>query len=85
MSFNKWKTKTMHALMLLAQKYQDQPKKRATIDYLINKLRYLRSRDLPTFLFSLHYAINDVPELREIIPTTEEIEKMLEEDERDDN
>ena len=78
-TFSRWKALAMHRLITLAQKYRDDRKKATTLNALITKLHYLRSRDLATFLSLIHHASVDVPEVLELIPSVQELKKMLEE------
>jgi len=81
MTFNQWKTLTMHKLISLAKKYRDDRKKSTTLNALIVKLHHLRSRDLATFLSLLYHASIDVPEVLDLIPSQRQIEKFFEEGE----
>jgi len=78
MSFNKWKTVAMRKLIELSEIYKNDPKRHDTIEVLINKLRYLRSRDLNSFLYLLHNVAKDIPEVKDILPRQDEVEKMME-------
>lgn len=72
MTFNMWKTKTMRQLLQLYKKYQD-----PEIDMLIEKLSYLKKRDLITFMKQLHSISRKFPELLELLPSQEELESWL--------
>jgi 5'-3' exonuclease len=65
----------------LEQKYPD---KRERVEYvcdiLANKLSNLRTHTLADYLFTLHLAIKEFSELKELIPTTEEVEEILDEE-----
>jgi uncharacterized membrane protein len=82
MKFNEWKTLAMHRLVTIYDKYRDNVKAAADIDFLILKLKELRARDLGNFLAYVHMVkkAHNIPELRDIIPGAEEIKQMLEED-----
>ena len=77
MRFNEWKTLTAYKLVKLSEKYKDDKKKQQTIDVLITRLHYLRSRDLGSFLILLYHGVQDIPELKEILPDEESLKEMM--------
>jgi hypothetical protein len=79
--FNAWKAKTMSRLVTIAQKYREDSRKAVVLEALINKLHYLRSKDLASFLHMLYHASKDAPELQELIPSEGEISKFISEGE----
>jgi hypothetical protein len=72
----------MHKLINIYDKYRDNVKATGDLDFLILKLKELRARDLGNFLAYVHMVkkAHGILELREIIPSAEEIKQMLEED-----
>jgi predicted transcriptional regulator len=79
--FNAWKAKTMSKLIATAQKYQDNHRKTVVLEALINKLHYLRSKDLASFLHMLYHSSKEVEELAELVPSESEISKFISEGE----
>jgi hypothetical protein len=71
----------MSKLIAIAKKYQDDHRKTVVLEALINKLHYLRSKDLASFLHMLYYASKDIDELRELIPSEGEVAEFLSEGE----
>ena len=82
MKFNEWKTLAMHRLVTIYDKYRDNAKAAADIDFLILKLKELRARDLGNFLAYVHLVkkAHNIPELRDIIPAASDLAEMLKED-----
>jgi hypothetical protein len=80
--FNEWKTLAMHRLVTIYDKYQNNPKVANDLDFLILKLKELRARDLGNFLAYVHLVkkAHGIPELRDIIPTQQDLTEMLKED-----
>ena len=78
-NFNEWKAYATATLIHLKQKYADNQKVVSDLNYLLTKLRYLRSRDLSNFLLWCHTIIrdDDVKELLDIIPTQKEILPLI--------
>ena len=79
-SFSAWKAQAVVKLLALEQKYKDNPKARSAIDHLVDRLERLRLDSLASFFADLHRASNEVPELLEILPSEEEVEKWFEEE-----
>jgi len=80
--FNEWKTLAMHRLVNIYDKYQNNPKVANDLDFLILKLKELRARDLGNFLAYVHLVkkTHNISELRDIIPTQQDLMEMLKED-----
>jgi hypothetical protein len=76
--FSAWKTRTMLRLINLQAKYKDDHRKAVVIEALINKLHYLRSKDLASFLHMLYHASKEIEELGELIPSEGEVLKFKE-------
>ena len=78
-NFSEWKAYATTTLIHLKQKYADNQKVVADLNYLLTKLHYIRSRDLSNFLLWVHTVLRDdgVSELLDIIPTKEEIIPLL--------
>jgi len=77
MSFSEWKTKTMVRLINLTKQYSSNAKAVNDLNTIIVKLKYVKVRDLSTILMYFHLASANVPELLELIPTTEEVEEWF--------
>ena len=82
MRLAKFRAKHMAKLQELKQRLLSQyPDKKERIEYicdlLMAKLQNLRSHTLADYLFTLHLATKEFPELKELIPPTKEIEEML--------
>jgi hypothetical protein len=80
--FNEWKTLAMHRLVTIYDKYRDNAKAASDLDFLILKLKELRARDLGNFLAYVHMVkkAHNISELRDIIPTQQDLMEMLGED-----
>jgi len=76
-TFSIWKAWAAMRLTALAAKYKDDPKALETLNMLISKLKTLRSRDLAVFIVQLHYAAATVPEIRDLLPSEEEVFSWL--------
>jgi predicted transcriptional regulator len=79
--FSAWKTKTMLRLINLQARYKDNHRKAVVLEALINKLHYLRSKDLASFLHMLYHSSKEIQELAELVPSEAEISKFIEEGE----
>ena len=75
--FNEWKTITIARLLELKKNYMENAKAIQTLDAIIYKVHYAKLRDLARVLFLLHAGSSDVPELLDLLPTTEEVEEWL--------
>jgi hypothetical protein len=71
----------MSKLIAIAKKYQDNHRKTVVLEALINKLHYLRSKDLASFLHMLYNSSKEMSELQELIPSEGEITRFLSEEE----
>jgi hypothetical protein len=83
MKFGEWKTLAMHKLLLLYDKYKNDPNIAKDLDVLITKLQNLRARDLSSFLAYVHIVRRSkgLDELVSIIPSESELKSILEEGE----
>jgi len=83
MRFSEWKAKSMVFLISLTEKYKDNHKALSDLNFLITKLQNLRSRDIASFLYYCYLVIHDtrINEVREIIPSRNEIVEILKEEE----
>jgi sulfite reductase alpha subunit-like flavoprotein len=73
-----WKAKAIAKLTELAEKYRDNAKAKQAIDSLIAQISTARSIDLARIMSMAYYASQEIPELREIIPSTSEVEEIFE-------
>lgn len=84
MKFSEWKTLTMRKLLELRKKYEQLGDERAANDigFLMDKLNYLRSRDLASFMFYVHMLIRDrkIVELYDLLPSIDEIKNFFTEE-----
>jgi len=76
-SFNEWKTVTISKLIELKRKYANEPKKRDLLSMVLMKVHYAKKRDLGTLLYYMDLASQEIPEMTELIPSSEEISKWL--------
>jgi hypothetical protein len=74
-----WKARAVAKLIQLADKYKDDQKVRQVIDSLIAQIQVARSIDLARIMSLAYYASQEIPELRSIIPSEDEIEAIFEE------
>ncbi|MEM2351682.1 MAG: hypothetical protein QXT26_04665 [Thermoproteota archaeon] len=72
-TFSEWKTLTIQRLIQLYDSTEN-PKTKNDIIAIIDRLHYARLRDLSTVLSYIFSASKNVPDLRKIIPSEEEIE-----------
>ena len=75
MSFSAWKTRAVIRLLQLKRKYSGT--EAAEIDWLIARAKRLRRRDLHSFIAQLSKLSDRVPEVLEIVPTEEDVERWL--------
>lgn len=84
MKFSEWKATTMRKLLELRKKYEELGNAKAVSDlsFLIDKLNYLRSRDLSSFMFYMHIVIRDtkITELYELLPSIDDIKDFFSEE-----
>jgi len=78
----KYLTKLLNLRKQLIEKY---PEKKERIEYIISilvaKLEHLRTFTLSDYLSSIYHATREFKELEELIPSEDEIKKLLERDE----
>jgi hypothetical protein len=74
--FSAWKTRAVIRLLQLKKKYSG-AELAAEIDQLIARLKRLRARDLRSFLAQLSALSERVPEVLEIAPSEEDVERWL--------
>jgi molybdopterin converting factor small subunit len=87
MKLAKFRAKYMARLQELRQRLLSKyPEKRERIEYIVdvimNKLENLRTHTLADYVFTLYLASKEFPEFSELTPTTNEIEEILEEDDK---
>ena len=75
--FSAWKTRAVIRLLQLKRKYSGA--EAAEIDELIARLARLRRRDLRSLLARLSALSERVPEVLEIAPSEEDVERWLRE------
>lgn len=76
MSFSAWKTRAVVKLMQMKKKYAG-TELGGEIDQLIARLKRLRARDLHSFLAAVSALSERAPEVLEIVPREEEVERWL--------
>lgn len=76
MSFSAWKTRAVIRLLQLKRKYSG-TELAAEIDWLIARAKRLRRRDLHSFIAQLSKLSDRVPEVLEIVPAEEDVERWL--------
>lgn len=74
--FSAWKTRAVVKLMQIKKKYAG-TELGGEIDKLIARLKRLRARDLHSFLAAVSALSERAPEVLEIAPTEEEVERWL--------
>ena len=78
MSLYKFKTIQISKLVALKQLYSDNQRMQEIIDlYLIPKLQHLRTMDLSDYIFTLYLASREFRVFEELIPSEEEVEKLV--------
>jgi len=76
MSFSEWKTRTLIELLKIYEEIENE-EIRHEIDSLINKLTYLKSRDLSTWLHLLHGVAKYYEDVRKQLLLLVPDEKLL--------
>jgi phage regulator Rha-like protein len=75
----RYMAKLLNMKKQLLEKYPERAERvNYIVDLLASKLEHLRTFTLADYLFTLHLAIKEIPELEELIPTEEEVEKLVE-------
>lgn len=76
-SLVEWKAKVMIRLLELSERYKDNPEAIKAIERIMDKLHYLKTRDIASALLLIHYAAKIVPELLEILPDEETVKEWF--------
>jgi len=76
-SFREWKAVTISRLLELERKYSGNARALETIDEIITRLEYAKARDLAGVLSLFHHGSKVVPELLDLVPLAEEVERWL--------
>lgn len=76
-SFRAWKAITMARLLELKKQYRGNDRAEQVIDSVIVKLKNLKARDLISLLDQLHTGSSYVPELLDIVPSPEQVERWV--------
>jgi hypothetical protein len=78
----KYLAKLLNLKKQLLEKY---PEKRERVEYIVDllasKLENLRTFTLTDYLFTLHLAAKEIPEIEQLIPPSEEVEELIEREE----
>jgi hypothetical protein len=75
----KYLAKLLNLKKQLLEKYPDRRERvEHVVDVLVAKLEHLRTFTLSDYLFTLHLATKEFPELEQLIPPEEEVRKLLE-------
>jgi hypothetical protein len=78
----KYLTKLLNLRKQLLERY---PERAQRVEYIVNmlvaKLEHLRTFTLTDYIATLYHATKEFKELEELIPSEEEIKKLLERDE----
>ena len=75
----KYMAKLLHLKKQLVEKYPERAQRVEYItDILVAKLENLRIFTLTDYLATLHHATKEFKELEELIPSSQEIEELLE-------
>jgi len=82
MKLAKFRAKYMAKLQELKQRLLvSHPERKERIEYicdlLMSKLQNLRTHTVADYIFTIHLATKEFPELKELIPPTKEIEEIL--------
>lgn len=77
MRFTEWKTKTIIKIIDLQKNYADNQKAINDLNAVLMKLKYAKVRDLSTVFLYMHLASQNVKELLNLIPATEEVEEWF--------
>jgi len=72
-SFSEWKAQAALRLMAIKASCKGDQRIQQAVDTLLTKLRYLRIRDLASFLVLLHHAAVLTEEFLSVLPTEEEV------------
>jgi hypothetical protein len=86
MELREFKTKYLALLFKIGRELLSKyPERRERIEYIVdtivNKLYHLRTFTLPDYLHTLYIAVKEFREFEELIPESEEIEKLLDDQE----
>jgi hypothetical protein len=74
----KYLAKLLNLKKQLVEKYPERAERINYItDLLASKLENLRTFTLPDYLFTLHLATKEFPELEQLIPSEQEIDELL--------
>jgi hypothetical protein len=73
-----WKARALTKLVELTEKYKDNENLRTKLEQLMKRISDAKTRDLPTIIVNMYFTAKDVPELKEIIPTEDELKGILE-------
>jgi DNA polymerase III sliding clamp (beta) subunit (PCNA family) len=82
-TLREFKAKYLAKLLNMKKQLLDRyPEKRERVEYIIDllasKLENLRTFTLTDYLFTLHLATKEFPELEQLIPTEEEVQELIE-------
>jgi hypothetical protein len=77
----KYLAKLLNLKRQLLEKYPERAQRvEYVVDVLASKLSTLHVYSLADYLFTVHLATKEFPELEELIPNSREIEELLEEE-----
>jgi hypothetical protein len=75
----KYMAKLLNLKKQLLEKYPERAERiNYIVDLLASKLENLRVFTLTDYLFTLHLATKEIPELEQLIPPSEEVEELIE-------
>jgi len=75
----KYLTKLLNLKKQLVEKYPERAERiNYIVDLLASKLENLRTFTLPDYLFTLHLAAKEIPEIEQLVPTEEEVQELIE-------
>jgi hypothetical protein len=78
----KYLAKLLNLKKQLVEKYPERAERINYItDLLASKLENLRTFTLPDYLFTLHLAAKEIPEIEQLIPSEREVEELIEREE----
>lgn len=79
-SLEKFKAVQITRLIALKQQLADNARIQEIVDlYLVPKLQHLRAMDLAGYIFTIYLASREYAVFEELIPTEEEVEKLIKE------
>jgi thioredoxin-like negative regulator of GroEL len=73
-----WKARAVARLIELYDKYKDNQKAKQAIDSLIAQIQAARSIDLARIMSLMHSAAQEMPEIRSVIPSEDEVKAIFE-------